>query len=60
MQKTGRPREHALEMIEEAVALHRGGGESVTDGNLREWGINPDGVPDEPHEPDAPWFDQQP
>jgi len=54
----GETREHALEMIDEAVALHKGeAGRPVTDDDLREWGIDPESVPDEPGVPDAPWFD---
>lgn len=48
-----------LEMLDEALALHRGdAGEPVTDEDLRELGIDPDSVPDEPEKPDAPWFDE--
>lgn len=54
----GATREEALEMLDEAVALHKGEiGESVNDEDLRELGIDPDDVPDEPREPDAPWFE---
>jgi len=54
----GESREHALEMIDEAVALHKGeAGDPVTDDDLREWGIDPETVPDEPKVPDAPWLD---
>jgi predicted RNase H-like HicB family nuclease len=54
----GETREEALEMLDEAVALHTGeAGEPVTDEDLREWGIDPDEVPDEPTTPEAPWFD---
>lgn len=54
----GETREEALEMLDEAVALHTGeAGEPVTDDDLEEWGIDPDSVADEPTEPDAPWFD---
>lgn len=55
----GRTREEALAMLDEAVALYEGdGGEPVTDDDLREWGIDPDSVPEEPSVPDAPWFDE--
>jgi predicted RNase H-like HicB family nuclease len=54
----GKTREEALEKLDEAVALHEGEGEPVTDEDLREWGIDPDNVPDETQEPDAPWFDR--
>jgi predicted RNase H-like HicB family nuclease len=54
----GDTRSEALEMLDEAVALHEGeAGEPVTDEDLEELGINPESVPDEPQEPDAPWFD---
>jgi predicted RNase H-like HicB family nuclease len=54
----GDTREEALEMLDEVVALHKGeAGDPVTDETLRELGIAPDSVPDEPREPDAPWFD---
>jgi predicted RNase H-like HicB family nuclease len=56
----GETREEALEMLDEAVALHTGeAGEPVTDEDLRELGIDPGSVPDEPQEPDAPWFDSE-
>jgi len=56
----GETREEALEMLDEAVALHTGeAGEPVTDEDLRELGIDPDSIPDEPREPDAPWFDSE-
>lgn len=55
----GETREEALAMLDEAVALQKGEiGEPVTDDDLREWGIDPDSVPDEPVVPDAPWFDE--
>lgn len=53
----GETREHALEMIDEAVRLHKGEGEPITDDDLRELGIDPETVPDEPEVPDVPWFD---
>ena len=54
----GRTREAALENLDEAVALHKGeAGRSPTDDELREWGIDPESVPDEPGVPDTPWFD---
>lgn len=54
----GETRSEALENLDEAVALHKGEiGEPVTDDDLREWGLDPESVPDEPQEPDAPWFD---
>lgn len=49
--------EETLEMLDEAVALHKGEvGESVTDEDLRELGIDPESAPDGPEDPDAPWF----
>lgn len=54
----GETREEALEMLDEAVALHKGeAGKAVTDDDLREWGIDPETVSDEAGVPDAPWFD---
>lgn len=54
----GDTREKALEMLDEAVALHTGeAGEPVTDEDLEELGLDPDEVPDEAGVPDAPWFD---
>ncbi|MFB6202463.1 MAG: type II toxin-antitoxin system HicB family antitoxin [Halorhabdus sp.] len=51
----GESRQEALENLDEAVALHKGEiGEPVTDDDLREWGIDPETVPDKPREPDAP------
>lgn len=56
----GETREEALEMLDEAVALHRGEiGEPVTDEDLRELGIDPDDVADEVGVPDVPWFDDE-
>lgn len=55
----GKTREEALEMLDEAVALHRGeAGRPVTEDDLEEWGLNPDEVDltAEPSTPDAPWF----
>ena len=53
----GETREEALEMLDEAVALHKGEvGEPVTDEDLRELGIDPESAPDGAGEPDAPWF----
>jgi predicted RNase H-like HicB family nuclease len=55
----GETRSEALDNLDEAVALHTGEiGESVTDADLRDLGIEPDTVPDEPREPDAPWFSE--
>jgi predicted RNase H-like HicB family nuclease len=56
----GETREEALEMLDEAVALHKGEiGDPVTDEDLRELGIDPESVPDETQVPDAPWFDSE-
>lgn len=55
----GETRSEALANLDEAVALHRGEiGEPVTDADLRDLGIDPDTAPDEPQEPDAPWFSE--
>jgi predicted RNase H-like HicB family nuclease len=56
----GDSRAEALEMLDEAVALHEGeAGRPVTDEDLEDLGIDPDSVPDGPTEPDAPWFDSE-
>ena len=53
----GETRSEALANLDEAVALHEGErGDPVTDADLRDLGLDPDRVPDEPREPDAPWF----
>lgn len=53
----GDTREEALEMLDEAVALHTGeAGEPVTDEDLEEWGLDPDEVSNEAEVPEAPWF----
>jgi predicted RNase H-like HicB family nuclease len=55
----GETRSEALVNLDEAVALHTGEiGEPVTDADLRDLGLDPDEVPDEPREPDAPWFSE--
>jgi predicted RNase H-like HicB family nuclease len=55
----GETRSEALANLDEAVALHKGEiGEPVTDADLRDLGIDPDSVPDDPREPDAPWFSE--
>lgn len=58
----GESHEAALEMLDEAVALHTGeAGREVTEEDFRELGIDMGTVADEPGEPDAPWFgDVQP
>lgn len=54
----GHTREEALANLDEAVALHEGEiDDPVTDDDLREWGIDPETVPDEPDVPETPWFD---
>lgn len=56
----GETREEALQNLDEAVALHKGeAGEPVTDEDLRDLGIDPESVPDESRESDAPWFDSE-
>lgn len=53
----GQTRSEALANLDEAVALHTGAiGQPVTDADLRDLGLDPDEVPDEACEPDAPWF----
>jgi predicted RNase H-like HicB family nuclease len=55
----GETRSEALVNLDEAVALHTGEiGEPVTDADLRDLGLDPDDIPDEPREPDAPWFSE--
>ena len=55
----GETKAQALSMLAEALALHTGeAGEPLTDDDLRELGIDLDEVPDEPHVPSAPWFDE--
>ena len=52
-------RAEALANLDEAVALYEGEiGEPVTDAELRDLGLAPDTVPDEPQEPDVPWFSE--
>ena len=53
----GETKSEALRMLAEALELHEGGGEPVSDDDLREMGIDPADVPDEATVPDAPWFD---
>lgn len=53
----GETRQEALENLDEAVALHTGeAGRPVTDDDLREWGIDPETVPENSESVDAPWF----
>ena len=41
----GRTRKEALDNLDEAVALHKGEtGESVTDDDFREWGLEPEDI----------------
>jgi predicted RNase H-like HicB family nuclease len=55
----GQTRSEALANLDEAVALHEGEiGDPVTEADLRDLGLDPDSVPDEPREPDAPWFSE--
>jgi len=55
----GETRSAPLANLDEAVALHTGEiGEPVTDADLRDLGLDPEAVPDEPGEPDAPWFSE--
>lgn len=42
----GNSKAEALRMLAEALELHEGGGESVTDEDLREFGIDPENVDD--------------
>ncbi|AUX09655.1 hypothetical protein AArcSl_2030 [Halalkaliarchaeum desulfuricum] len=59
MASQGETRSEALVNLDEAVALHNGEiGEPVTDADLRDLGLDPDTVPDEQREPDAPWFSE--
>lgn len=54
----GRTREEALENLDEAVALYRDeSGRPPTDDDLRDWGVDPESVPDESGVPETPWFD---
>jgi len=43
----GETKAEALRMLAEALELHEGGGESVTDEGLREWDLDPDDFDDE-------------
>lgn len=47
-----------LRTLAEAIELHEGGGEPVTDGDLEEWGLDADEASDEADVPDAPWSDE--
>ena len=44
----GETKAEALAMLAEALELHAGGGEPVSDEDLREFGLDPDDVGDEP------------
>jgi len=44
----GETKAEALAMLAEALELHAGGGEPVTDDDLREFGLDPDDVDDKP------------
>lgn len=53
----GRTREEALELLDEAVALHRDEiGRPVRTGDRTESGIDAEAAPAEPRPPDAPWL----
>lgn len=43
----GDTKAEALAMLAEALALHEGGGEPVTDDDLEEWGLDPEAEGDE-------------
>jgi len=43
----GETKAEALRMLAEALELHEGGGEPVTDEDLEEFGLNPDDVAEE-------------
>jgi len=43
----GDSKAEALAMLAEALTLHEGGGEPVTDADLEEWGLDPDAESDE-------------
>jgi len=44
----GDTKAEALGMLAEALTLHEGGGEPVTDEDLEEWGLDTDAGDDEP------------
>lgn len=44
----GGSRSEALAMLAEALELHEGGGEAVTDEDLRDWGLDPDEFDERP------------
>jgi predicted RNase H-like HicB family nuclease len=44
----GETKAEALEMLAEALTLHEGGGDPVTDEDLEEWGLDPDATDDKP------------
>lgn len=43
----GDTKAEALSMLAEALTLHEGGGEPVTDEDLEEWGLDPEAKGDE-------------
>lgn len=43
----GETKAEALRTLAEALELHEGGGEPITDGDLEEWGLGSDGFADE-------------
>jgi predicted RNase H-like HicB family nuclease len=53
----GETKAEALRMLAEALELHEGGGEPVSDADRREMGVDPAEVPADATVPDAPWFD---
>lgn len=44
----GETKADAFAMLAEALSLHEGDGEPVTDEDLEEWGLNPDAEDDKP------------
>ena len=44
----GETKAEALAMLAEALTLHAGGGEPVTDDDLEEWGLDPNAGDDKP------------
>lgn len=54
----GETRVEALEMLDEAVALHeREAGDPPTDAEFRELGLDPGEIPDEPTGEIPPWLE---
>jgi len=46
----GETKAEALHMLADALELHEGGGEPVTEQDLEEFGLDPEATPDEPQE----------